>query len=895
MTATATVRLLLIHFAILLLAAMPARAADPCADDPAAGPVTVRAERLSAPVVLDGILDDAAWQRPGETRLVQNEPDNGCPPRQRTEFWVAYDDAAIYLAARLQDSAPDSIGARLGRRDTWPASDWLYLNLDTFNDDRNAYSFSVNPAGVLGDSKLYNDGWSDSSWDGVWDAATRIGDDGWYVEIRIPFSQLKFPANEVQVWGINVSRRILRDNGRDDLFNKPRTASGYGKRFPDLVGIHGIRPGARAELRPYVSGKADFRNVDPGDPFRDDPDLSANAGLDLKTALSNNLTLNAAVNPDFGQVEVDPAVVNLGDAETYYEERRPFFVEDATIFRFGQEGLSSNWNFNWMDPLLFYSRRVGRAPQLGIEGDPDFVDRPDHSTILGAAKVSGKIGNTSVGALTAFTARERAQLATGDQRRDQVVEPFTNYSVIRAKTARPDGSRGLGLMATGTMRDLDDPVSQSALDRRSFSAGIDGWTELDEEGMWALKGYLAGSRITGSTEAIADLQKSPLRYYQRPDADHVRYDPTRTSLQGWAGRLGVNKQSGRWQFNSSAGYSSPGFEINDLGFQFRTDVINTSIVGGYTWPEPHGLFRSQSVHWGSYKSWDTGGKPSTYGTGLFYWNELANYWTVDAQVFYNPERNNLWATRGGPVLRVPEYREFSLTVGTDQRRSWRVAAGASGSRDDGGTEQASGNLSLEWHPLAALGLQVSPRYSWTQDESQYYDTVDDPAMTATYGARYVFADLEYREFSLETRFDWTFTPKLTLQAYVQPLFAVGRYSDLKELARPSTYAFNRYGVDNGSSLAYDAAADEYVVTPDGADPGNTFRLDNRDFNFKSLKVNMVLRWEYAAGSTLYLVWTQDRIDNHHPGHFDLGRDVRSLLDAPGEHILMVKVSQYFSL
>lgn len=866
------------------------------ADVPVAG--VIHAERLVGAVDLDGVLDEADWQRSGETRLVQNDPDNGCPPRQVTEFWVAYDDVALYIAARMHDSAPDSISARLGRRDTWPSSDWLYINLDTFNDDRNAFSFSINPAGVLGDSKLYNDGWGDNSWDGVWEAATRIDELGWVAEVRIPFSQLKFPAAEEQVWGMNLSRRTLRFNERCELFHKPRGESGYGRRFPDLVGINGIKPETKAELIPYLLGKGEFREVDPDDPFRSDPEFSGNAGFDFKTALSNNLTLNAAVNPDFGQVEVDPAVVNLGAYETFYEERRPFFVEDFNTFRFGREGLSSNWSFNWMDPLLFYSRRVGRAPQLAIEGSPDFYDAPQVTTILGAAKVSGKVGNTSVGGLTAFTAKESAQLEKDGKRYEQVVEPLTNYTVARAKITKPDGSRGLGIMMTGTVRDLDDPVSQAALNKRSFTAGVDGWTELDDEGVWAVKGYLSGSHVSGSEEAISDLQLSSRRYYQRPDADHLEYDASATELKGWIGRAALNKQSGSWRLNGAAGYSSPGYEVNDVGFQYRTDAINSSLVGGHVWLEPHGIFRNQSVYVGTYKTWDTGGTPSEYGGGVWYWNQFKNYWSMNLHCFFNPESNDLRLTRGGPMMREPRAREFDASVSTDWRKSWVVSVSGGMSSDEGGSMAASGRLSLELHPVSSFGLEIAPRYSWSQDEAQYYDEVTDPAMAATYGNRYIFGDLEYRQFSLETRFDWTFTPKLTLQAYVQPLFASGDYSDIKELAKPASYRFNRYGQDNGSTIVYDAEGDPdnpYLVTPDGSDPANTFRLPDQDFNFKSLKVNMVLRWEYAAGSTFYLVWTQDRVDTQDPGTFDLGRDTKSLLDAPGSDILMVKVSQYFSL
>jgi hypothetical protein len=868
--------------------------------DPALVPLAaqIHAYRLQGEVELDGLLDEQDWQHPGHDGLIQNNPDNGCAPRHRTEFWVAYDDEALYVAARMYDSAPDSIEARLGRRDTWPASDWIYINLDTFNDDRNAFSFSINPVGVIGDAVLYNDGWDDSSWDGVWDVATTIDEQGWTMEVRIPFSQLKFPDSDIQVWGMNFSRRTLRYNERSELFHNPRGGSGYGIRFPDLVGIKGIKPQNKAELRPYALGKAESREVDPDDPFQSDPQFSGNIGLDLKTPLSNNLTMNATVNPDFGQVEVDPAVVNLSAYETFYEERRPFFVEDANVFRFGREGTNNNWNFNWMDPLQFYSRRVGRAPQLGIETDYDYADIPQFTTILGAAKVSGKIGETSVGGMTAFTAREIAHLQSGDQQFDQVVEPFSNYSVIRAKTTRDEGLKGLGVMVTHTARDLDDPTSQAQLDLRALTGGIDGWINLDEDGVWALKGYLSGSHLTGSKEAIDALQTSSRHYFQRPDADHLNYDPNATSLDGWIGRLALNKQSGNWQLNAATGYSSPGFDVNDMGFMFRTDMVNSSVVGGYRWLEPNDLFRNQTVNVATYWTWDTGGLRDGGGYGAWYWAQFANYWNINTHVFYNPESNAPRQTRGGPNMLSSTNREFSLNLSTDHRKSLVVSANGFISGSGSGGRSASGGISLEVKPASSLSFEIGPHFSWDQEDAQYYDTVTDPVMTETFGSRYVFSDLEYRQFSIESRIDWTFTPKLTLQAYVQPLFASGEYSGQKELARPSTRDFNVYGQDNGSTIEYRDDLDPdnpWLVTPDGSDPGNTFNLPDLDFNIKSLKVNMVLRWEYGAGSTFYFVWTQDRANFDDPGSFDLSRDASSLLDAPGEDIFMVKISQYFSL
>jgi hypothetical protein len=887
------------HAAVLLVSLILAATTAHSAGSPATAgapmaPTEIRAVRLTEPVTFDGHLDDPAWQRPGESRLIQNDPVNGAHPGQHTEFWVAYDDEAIILAARLADTAPDSICARLGRRDSWPASDWLFVNLDTFNDDRTAFSFSVNPLGVIGDSALYNDGWSDSAWDGVWHAATAIDHGGWNVEMRIPFSQLKFPATEDQVWGINVSRRILRTHERYDLFHNPRDEAGYGKRFPDLVGIRGIEPGGRAEVRAYGLLKNEMLDPDPDDPFNSQGQWSGNAGLDLKTALSNNLTMNATVNPDFGQVEVDPAVVNLSAYETFFQERRPFFVEDASIFQFGTDGTNSNWNFNWMETMPFYSRRIGRSPQIGIEGSPDWSERPQNTTILGAAKISGKVGNTQVGALTAVTARERAHLQTDGREYSQVVEPLTSYSLARARWARPDGSRGLGAMLTGTVRDLDDPITQATLDRRALAAGLDGWTNLDADGVWALKGNLALSRVTGSQEAISDLQTAPGRYFDRPEADHLDHDPTRTSLTGWRGRLALNKQSGNWRFNAATGYSSPGFEINDLGFLSVTDVINASVVGGHSWREPNRIMRDQTLMLATYQTWDTGGTRDIGGYGAWYFATLANFWSLDGNIFFNPEYNSLRATRGGPIMRLPDHREANLSLRTDTRRSWTVSASVGTAQNDGGYRHARGSLTLDLDPTASLHLAVGPSYRWNQEEAQWYDEVADPAALATFGDRYVFADLEYRQFSLETRIDWTFTPRLTLQTYVQPLLATGRYSDLKELARPSSFDFHRYGQDPGSDLVYQAGEDDpYLVTP--ADGGDAFRLPDRDFNLKSLKVNLVLRWEYGPGSTFFFVWTQDRLDDTHAGSFDLGRDSQALIDAPGEDIFMVKVSQYFNL
>ncbi len=854
----------------------------------------IEAVRLSSAIRLDGVLDETVWQRPSAAPLVQNEPDNGVAPRNPTDWWVAYDEEAIYVAARMHDAAPDSIMRNTGRRDSYPNSDWLFLNLDTFNDDRNGFTFSLSPAGVQRDGVLYNDGWDDMSWDGVWDYGVRIDDQGWAAEIRIPFSQLNFPDREEQTWGINLSRRTRRFRERDDVIHLPRGESGYIRRFPDLVGICGIKPGRPLEVLAYGAGKGEYVKADPGDPFNDGSEFEGNVGADLKWCLSSNLMLNATINPDFGQVEVDPAVVNLSDFETFFPERRPFFVKDANTFSFGNEGTSSNWNFNWMDPQLFYSRRVGRGPTLSL-GSHDYAEVPATTTILGAGKLSGKIGATTLGILSAVTAEERADLDLTGRREQQVVEPLANYTAARLKRMSDNGNRGLGIMMTSVLRDLPDARSKDELTRTALSGGIDGWTMLDDDAVWALRGYISGSHVAGDAQAIDAIQRSYRHYFQRPEATHVDYDPERTHLNGWIGRAMLNKQSGRFRLNSSVGVASPGYEIGDLGFQSRSDKLNTHLAMGWHWLDPGKVFRTAAVDAAVYRLWDYQGNPDAVGSGLFYSATLNNWWAIWGSAFWNPEYDGLWFTRGGPAMRVPAGYEAELYVDSDGRRSLYGMMGGGMRRAEDGSRNAHGEIFLRANPLSSLEVSVNPELSWTFDTWQWVSNVDDPAMTATDGTRYIFGTLDYRRFALTTRIDWTLTPKLTLQTYIQPLLAAGEYTDLKELDAPGSGSFNHYGRDLQSTIVLDDEAGEYAIDPDGPGQAESFSLSNPDFNFKSLKINMILRWEYRPGSTFYAVWSQGRTNYDHPGDFEVGRDTRALFDAESENVFMIKMTHWFEI
>lgn len=850
----------------------------------------IQAHRVAGEIKVDGVLDENAWSLRPNNGLVQNEPENGVEPRQLTDWWFAYDDKAIYAAFRFHDSAPDSIETEIARRDVHLNTDRVELELDTYNDGRTGYLFRVTSGGAIADATLYNDGWGDHSWDGVWQSAARVDGQGWCAEIRIPLSQLRFPDAAQQTWGINVSRYTKRTQGRDDLFHRPRNEAGYISRFPDLVGMDGLQGGSSREALLYGAARGEFLPVDPQDPFRSESDYSGSFGGDLRVGLSNTLNLNATFNPDFGQVEVDPAVVNLSDFETFFPEKRPFFVQDSNLFRFGREGTSSNWNFNWMDPMPFYSRRVGRQPQIYPEEDFDYLERPDATTILGAAKLTGTFGSTSGGLMTAMTGREYNQTSLDGVVDSELAEPLTNYSVLR--TSRNfEGERALGFMLTSTLRDLSTINARDNLTDAAFSAGVDGWTYLDADGRWALKGYATGSFIHGSESAIAQQQLSSRRYYQRPDATHLNYDDTLTSLSGWAARTMLNKQKGAYRLNAAFGAISPGYEINDLGFQNRADNINGSLVVGRRWTEPKGIFRGAGMDLGSYSTWDFGGHRNGGGAGLFYWAEFSNYWSINGNFFYNPRNENTRATRGGPILRNPDNREFFFSIQGDRRMKVRPSLWVGAGRSSEGGSNAWGSVEFTFRPSSALSFSIEPGFSYADDTYQYVNTVSDE-LAPTYGHRYIFGDLDYREVNLGMRLDWAFTPRLTIQAFAQPLIAVGDYQTIKEFSEPGGYEFKVYGEDGGSTLEYDETSNEYIIDP--GDGGDVFRQWNPNFNFKSLRLNMVLRWEYMPGSTFYLVWTRDKADFADPGGFDMGRDLSTLLQAQGQDIVMVKLTRYFN-
>jgi hypothetical protein len=868
------------------------QARSPVSPDPRTGR-TIAALPAGGPIAIDGVLSEAVWKTPGSGGFTQRDPADGEPASEATTVWIAFDRDNLYVAARLSDAEPGKIVGRLGRRDEAVESDWFDVGFDPYRDRRSGYYFGVNPFGSIEDGALSNDEETDETWDGVWESAARIDDQGWAVEIRIPFDQLRFRRRDVQVWGVNFQRMIKRKNEEDHFAWVPKEQNGLVSNFAELTGLAGIASGRRLEVSPFVLSRAMLSPAVAGDPFRTGREAGASGGFDLKGGLSSNLTLDLSVNPDFGQVEVDPAIINISDEETYYQEKRPFFIEGASIFDFGRGGPNVYRMFGWEDPDLFYSRRIGRSPQ-GRPSTPGFFDTPDWTTILGAAKVTGKVGRDfNLGVISAATSREFADIDLAGARSTAEVEPFSHYGVARGLKEFGAGRSGLGFIATSVLRDIQAGPLEDSLTRNALSLGLDGWTFLDKDRGWALAGWGALSTVHGSAAAMTSLQRSSLHYFQRPDADWVEVDESATSLSGWAGRLYINKQKGNIVFNAAIGAMSPGFEANDAGYHNRGDLINGHVEAGYRELQPGRMFRSWSVTGSYYRNYDFGwNRVGEYvyldGKGRF-----LNYWTAALHLDWEPPKYSHYLTRGGPMAFYPAGETIRLSLEGDDRKPFVLEGSAQYRYHPSGGYNYTIAAGLAWKPSPNFRLSVGPSYTWRYSEGQWVRSVADPLKTSTYGVRYVLSDIVQKTLPVETRISWTFTPRLSLQAYLQPYIAVGDFSAFKELRAARTFDFDYYG-DGDSTIAL--AGGVYTVDPDGAaGPGAPFTFANPDFSLKSLRGTVVLRWEYRPGSMLYFVWTQRRADYSDPGDFELWRDMGDLFRAPGENIFMIKFSYRFEL
>ena len=865
----------------------PSSTAGPHADAP-----RIRAGRVQGPIAIDGRLDEGSWAAAEPAAgFTQTDPAEGRPATERTEVRVLIGEDALFIGARLHDREPSKVKAALARRDDEIDSDEFDVYLDTFHDHLSGVRFRVTPGGatldgILGSSAQGSD--EDDSWDPVWESATGIDSLGWTAELKIPLSQLRYNSSPDGTWGIQFYRKILR-KGEDDWFSfVPKSDVGGVSRYGHLVGL-GLQAQRRLELSPYVLARAAYAPVTPGDPFQTGHDYHGSAGLDLKYGLTSDLTLNATVNPDFGQVEVDPAVVNLSAFETFFPEKRPFFVEGADVFRFGGIRASNSFGF----PQVFFSRRIGREPQRSLNGDDvGFLDSPTETSIRTAAKLSGRTrSGWSLGVMDAVTAGEEARYIDGAGTQViKPVEPLTNYFVGRVRKDLRAGNSTVGLIGTAVNRDQNDSELSSLLRGKAYVVGAD-FTNSWSNRAWSLDGSVGVSTLSGSADAIGRTQRSSARYYQRPDAISFHYDPSRTALTGYTYQLALGKNSGEhWLGGLVYQEVSPGFESNDLGFQSEASERGVSTALEYHERKPGRVFRNWGVFPFTNHQWNFDGNLIYGSYGLIFSAHLKNFWDFQIRGDYTPPAYDDRLTRGGPLARQPAFRDVRLTLDSDIRRTTKLTANLTQSWTTAGEHQTKADLTLSVRPMPSLRVSLGPTLLLNRTLSQYVTTVTDPVAVRTFAARYVFATLGQTEVSMLTRVDWTFTPRLSLQLFLQPLISAGDFTQLKEFAAPGTYDFAIYGEDKGSVSATSGGT---VIDP--GDGGGSFTVPEQNFTIRSLRANAVLRWEWRPGSTLFLVWQQNRDNDTAIGNLRLGRDIDALFSGGASHnILAVKASYWLS-
>ena len=838
---------------------------------------------------IDGRLDDPIWQSAEfHSDFLQRVPTEGAQPGEKTEVAIAYDENTLYVGARMYCDHPDKLRMHLERRDNQGPAEQFIVSIDSYYDRRTGFGFGVNTSGVRFDRYYPEDseGSADYSFNPVWHAHTSVDDTGWVAEIAIPFSQLRFAASPTQTWGINFNRWIPERNEDTYWVYTPREETGFVSRFGDLTGIEGIRPSRRIEILPYFASDASFVDGDfTGNPFDDGRDLDPRVGGDLKMGLGPNLTLDATFNPDFGQVEADPAVINLSAFETVFDEKRPFFTEGNLL-------LEGN------GPGYFYSRRIGGPPH--DRGVGEITQQPSNSTILGASKVTGKLkSGTSIGFLTALTQREYARNydSETDSTYKTQIEPMTFYTIARVEQQLGKERSTIGISLTGVGRDLAGVQRlEDRLRKSAISGGAD-WRLRFSKGIYELYGFSGFSHIEGSQNAIARAQRSSARYFQRPDADYLKYDPTRTSLTGYTSHLGLRKSGGKhWLWNIAGSAESPNFELNDAGVLGQADDLDAWGYLAYRDNKPGKVFRNYYLEFSGNANWNYGGDRQWSEAGLYSEFTLRNYlnfWYGIRRQFPGQDDTR---TRGGPSMQ--NEAGYSTNAGFNTNFSGTTRYSASFNY---GVDELDGwlwTLSSEVSTRIGNRMEVAfnPRYTREDQPRQYVAAVSDHGGgEGTYGVRYVFSRIARTTIVGTVRVNYYFNSNLSLELYAEPYAANGKYHQHGELIQARGHDLRYYEHSAGTSIEHvknEETGEEYYSVTDGLE---SFTLPFLDFGARSFRSNIVLRWEFRPGSTMYFVWQRNLGENR-----DVGKTVGpgSLFDsfgAQGEDFVAFKIAYWIPI
>ncbi|MFN2439372.1 MAG: DUF5916 domain-containing protein [Chitinophagaceae bacterium] len=811
-------------------------------------------KQLTSTVTLDGIPDEEAWNAVewgGD--FTQYQPNEGKPPSQQTNFKILYDDKALYIAYRAHDTSPDSIVKRMGRRDEFPG-DWLEINIDSYHDLRSAFSFTLSVSGVRSDEFLSNESNWDPSWNPIWFAKTHIDDKGWTAEVKIPFSQLRYDNNPEKIWGIQLMRRLFRKEERSTWQYIPQNTGVWVSRFGELHGLKNIPFHRQVEIAPYVIAQADKYKKEEGNPFAKGFDTKLTGGLDGKVAVTNDLILDFTINPDFGQVEADPSQVRIDGFQNFFDEKRPFFIESRNIFNYQLTGAQTGGDFN--ADLLFYSRRIGSSPHgFPNLNNGEYVKYPQNTSILGAAKFSGKTKKGwSIGVLESITQREMATIDNGGQKRKELVEPLTSYFVGRLQKDIKSGNTIVGGIVTAVNREngLNDILHRSA-----YTGGLD-FLHHWKNRTWYVRGNIVFSHVQGSKEAILNTQTGFEHLFQRPDANELSVDSNRTSLTGMGGTVRFGKSGGKsgkmgqvLQFETGLTLRSPGLELNDIGFMLTSNEINHFTWAGLHFQKPFSIFRNARVNYNHWTRWDYSGKFIYLQFNTNSHAVFKNYWQAGTGLTWNPYDISNNALRGASSIRRPAGIAHNIYVTSDTRK--KVYANFNVFNFWGFENSVQGNnlnLSLSFQPLDALRISLGGSYSYN------WRRLDQFVSSATFNSsnRTIVGEVKQKTLRFTGRINYNITPDLTVQYYGQPFITRPLYNHFAYVSDPLAKKYDdRFHVFNPGEISFNNGVYAIDENNDGI---TDYNFSKPDFNFVQFRSNLVVRWEYRAGSELYLVWSQ---------------------------------------
>ena len=823
-------------------------------------PVYTTSRLVTPKPVIDGRLDDECWKKgtwAGNFR--QWIPNEGAKPTYPTELNIQYDDKNLYVAFRVHDGEPDKILRQAGVRDEL-AGDMVGVNFDSYRDYRTGFEFTITAWGQKVDLVLFNPANWDFNWNPVWKGKVGTEDSAWVAEYEIPLSQLRYSGKDDQVWGMHVWRWISRLQEESDWEIQSKTGPGMLYNFGELRGIKGLKKSRRLEIMPYALGDLKTMKKEPGNPFADKGKVwGGNAGLDAKIGISTNFTVDLTVNPDFGQVESDPSVMNLTAFETFYEEKRPFFLEGLTIF-----------DYKFDNQSLFYSRRIGHAPSRPVSpNDNLFVKSPDKTSILSAVKFSGTTSKgLSIGVIQSVTANEFATLSDKDGNKTTTkVEPLTSYTVARIQKGYNAGNTVVGGIVTSTNRVIEDKNLET-LSSDAYTGGLDllhHWKDKE----FYLDARLIGSYINGGKEAITLLQQSSARYYQRPGASYLKYDTTATHLSGWGGKFMIGKGSkGLWRYSTGATWLSPGLELNDLGYMNTADEINQENVISYQINQPVSIFLTYSLSLEQFNTWNFNGQYLGSGAHFSFLSGFRNQWGFTTNLIYHTRALDTKILRGGYDMIMPSTITTFGSVNTDPSK--KFTGNIAYSYEYRGNNSAASyqiEPGIAYRPINNLKLGLTLNYVNNRDNLQYITELDFLPVN-----RYILGTIKQETLGLTFRADLNLTPEFSIQYYGSPFLSRGSYSQLKYITDPKAKLFENRFDDYTDPLSF-----------------------NPDFNFHEFRSNLVAKWEYRLGSFIYLVWSSERSGNTTESHASVGESYKQLRSIYPNNIFLIKLNYWFSL